>query len=131
MPRPAPVTTTTLSSINFIVHAASSQGETELAEAKQNSICELHILQLWIIRQGASPVKQACAIDHGITGRYHLKRAWEYDGMIARWMLRHPAEFMEQLNKFDARWPRPSTSSRALADPHVRDRGTVVTRTFG
>ena len=73
-----------------------------------------------------------CAIDHGIAGRYHLKRVEEYDGMIAQWMLRHTqAEFMEQLNKFDALATPVNDIETLLADPHVRDRGTVVTRTFG
>ena len=47
-------------------------------------------------------------------------------------MLRHTqAEFMEQLNKFDALATPVNDIETLLADPHVRDRGTVVTRTFG
>ena len=104
----------------------SQEGETEL------DMRVAHSQLIWIIRQGASPVKQACAIDHGIAGRYHLKRVEEYDGMIAQWMLRHTqAEFMEQLNKFDALATPVNDIETLLADPHVRDRGTVVTRTFG
>ena len=62
------------------------------------------------------------------TNRERLKRVEECDGMIAQWMLRHTqTEVMEQLNKFDVLAAPVNDIETLLADPHVRDRGTVVT----
>ena len=48
--------------------------------------------------------------------------------MIAQWMLQYTqAEVMEQLNKFDVLAAPVNDIETLLADPHVRERGTVVT----
>jgi len=62
------------------------------------------------------------------TNRERLKRVEECDGMIAAWMLAHTqAEAMEQLGKFDVLAAPVNDIETILADPHVLERGTVVT----
>ena len=62
------------------------------------------------------------------TNRERLKRVDECDEMIAQWMLQYTqAEVMEQLNKFDVLAAPVNDIETLLADPHVRERGTVVT----
>ncbi len=62
------------------------------------------------------------------TNRERLKRVEECDGMIAAWMREHTqAEVMEHLNKFDVLAAPVHDIETILADPHVQQRGTVVT----
>jgi crotonobetainyl-CoA:carnitine CoA-transferase CaiB-like acyl-CoA transferase len=62
------------------------------------------------------------------TNRERLKRVEECDGMIAVWMLKHTqAEVMEHLSKFDVLAAPVNDIETILADPHVQQRGTVVT----
>ena len=62
------------------------------------------------------------------TNRERLKRVDECDGMIADWMLQHSqAEIMEKLNKFDVLAAPVNDIEGIVNDPHVVERGTVVT----
>ena len=62
------------------------------------------------------------------TNRERLKRVDECDGMIAEWMLAHTqAEVMERLNQFDVLAAPVNDIEGILQDPHVLQRGTVVT----
>jgi len=62
------------------------------------------------------------------TNRERLKRVDECDGLIADWMLKHTqAEAMAHLNKFDVLAAPVNDIEGILADPHVQQRGTVVT----
>ena len=62
------------------------------------------------------------------TNRERLKRVDECDGMIADWMLAHTqAEIMERMNQFDVLAAPVNDIEGILKDPHVLQRGTVVT----
>ena len=62
------------------------------------------------------------------TNRERLKRVDECDGMIADWMLAHTqTEIMERMNQFDVLAAPVNDIEGILKDPHVLQRGTVVT----
>jgi formyl-CoA transferase len=62
------------------------------------------------------------------TNRERLKRVDECDGMIADWMLQHTqAEIMERMNQFDVLAAPVNDIEGILQDPHVKERGSVVT----
>lgn len=61
------------------------------------------------------------------TNRERLKRVDECDNMIAAWMLLHTqAEIMERLNEFDVLAAPVNDIEGILKDPHVQQRGSVV-----
>ncbi|WP_137922521.1 CoA transferase [Hydrogenophaga sp. 2FB] len=61
------------------------------------------------------------------TNRERLKRVDECDSMIAAWMLLHTqAEIMERLNEFDVLAAPVNDIEGILKDPHVQQRGSVV-----
>ncbi len=62
------------------------------------------------------------------TNRERLKRVAECDGMIADWMRAHTqAEIMDRMNQFDVLAAPVNDIEGILKDPHVLQRGTVVT----
>lgn len=62
------------------------------------------------------------------TNRERLKRVDECDGLIAAWMQAHTqADAMEKLGKFDVLAAPVNDVEGIVNDPHVQERGTVIT----
>jgi formyl-CoA transferase len=62
------------------------------------------------------------------TNRERLKRVDECDGLIAAWMQAHTqADAMQKLGKFDVLAAPVNDVEGIVNDPHVQERGTVIT----